>query len=705
MADSAVDVAEGSVSGSAGAKRPQRRVWRWLVGGLGGVVVLLIVLVALLPAIASSGWVRGLVLGQVNGTIPGQVHVDSWSVGWFSEAVVEGVSLVDADGVMVFEMERVDAGEVTVWGLLRDWERFGKVAVVRPRLEVVRGADGVTNVERALGLVGGSSGGGGSGTGAGAGSTGGGGVPMVGVPFGVRGEVEVVEGEVRVVDEGLGVEHVVGFEAGFALETLDDVHLWLASPVGYGEVEDETASGLFASLQGSQWVAPDGRLTLGTGQLTGQAKLKRFPSEVVDAILGRRDVSELLGEVITLGFGGHWRDEAGQVMAFVESERVQADLDLAYAGGVVAIEAGEVLRWVVAPETLARLQEGVAEPLVVGQSVEVVVVSDGGEVGVDQSGRVGLQLRVAGLDGAGSVVPVVLRHASLRAPLAVGGLTADLGLTGTSLEDALLRVDLAEASIRYGEEVVPLGAARAGVRLSGRSVVLEDVGLGFTTGGEIGLAGHVGLDDPMAGSLVVTAEGVDLQPLALAAVGRESFVSRTAGVMDAEVRLEGPLARVMTEAGGWGTVTVRDGNLAPLPVLSEVLGVALDSPLDLEELLGSDELVDTADVAFTLVGDRVRLDEVRIETEQASVEARGEVTFLQELDALVSVRLTKADEAISGAIDDEIDRAARRVGGDLGALLGVLGREVRRDVQERVAEELADFRVTGTVEAPVVRRR
>ena len=61
-------------------------------------VLLLVLFVILLPTIASTSPVRGIILGQVNGSIPGKVAVNDWSLGWFSSVNVSGIEYADKQG-------------------------------------------------------------------------------------------------------------------------------------------------------------------------------------------------------------------------------------------------------------------------------------------------------------------------------------------------------------------------------------------------------------------------------------------------------------------------------------------------------------------------------------------------------------------------------------------------------------------------------
>ncbi|MEQ9455252.1 MAG: hypothetical protein RLN76_11770 [Phycisphaeraceae bacterium] len=699
-------VAEVSESGAVERKpvRRKRRVWVWVVGGLLAVMVLLALFVSLLPTMLSSSMVRGAVVDAVNDGIPGRMTVQSWSMGWWTAPRMEGFELVDERGQRVLTLDRFEAVDVTLASLLMGGLDFGVVEVVSPVAEIERFADGSTNLERALGVSSSGSSGGAGGSGSGSGGS------MVGLPYGLRAEVKVTGAELRVVDPVVG-EVATSFEATFEARTLDDLSVSAEAAVEHGGHEGK----LVTSWRARDWASADGRLTAETGQIEGETRLTELPMALVDALLGRALGTELVGETLDVEVLAGGGLEALQLVARGESERLVFEVSAEREGEAVVVRSGPLVNWELRPEGLALLQTGTDAAVVIDRSVRVVVElnearwdpASGGRAGM----KLGLQPVVAMVEMAmdpsrGSAArALVVTHASLAEPLSMEGLVVNVEALGTSAEDLMVRVDVPAPVMRLGGRLLPLGASALVARLSGQTLVLEDAtGIGFTSGGRVGLSGTIGVMDAlMPADLDVVVEALSLRPLLVAYLGPENFVSNTAGVLDAAVSFEGPLSEAMTQAGGGGTVRVRDGNLAPLPVLSDVLGFALESPLDLNAITGGNKLQDAADVAFTLEGNRVRLGDVQIDASLAVVNGRGTVGFDQTLDTVVSVKL-KAQDELGQKVDDEIGRVVDRVGGELGGLLGDLGRRVRREVQEEVTDRLLTFEVKGSVEAPVIGR-
>ena len=106
-----------------------RKGFKWLV-----VVAVLVagaaLSLALLPSVLSSQWGKGRVLGLAAPHVPGELHVDDWSLSWFGAQNISGISYrapesgVDirttevtvAKGLASFLLDRGNVGTVTVTG-------------------------------------------------------------------------------------------------------------------------------------------------------------------------------------------------------------------------------------------------------------------------------------------------------------------------------------------------------------------------------------------------------------------------------------------------------------------------------------------------------------------------------------------------------------------------------------------------------------
>jgi hypothetical protein len=126
-------------------RRATRR--RWWIGG-GALAALFALAVALAPTLAGK-LAPGLAADAFAERCAGRLEVESASFAWLGACRVEGATLVDPEGALV---ARVDAELPGLLGIvLSGGKRLGQVRV-RAEGQIVAGADGSTNLERALAL-------------------------------------------------------------------------------------------------------------------------------------------------------------------------------------------------------------------------------------------------------------------------------------------------------------------------------------------------------------------------------------------------------------------------------------------------------------------------------------------------------------------------------------------------------------------------
>jgi translocation and assembly module TamB len=99
----------------------------------GGLLVVALIFIALLPAIVSSDMMKPFVIKQVNQQFPGQLQLESWSLSWFGG--IEGQGLVydnQTDGLLAQVSEiRTEKG---LWGLMVAGGELGLVEIVDPAM-------------------------------------------------------------------------------------------------------------------------------------------------------------------------------------------------------------------------------------------------------------------------------------------------------------------------------------------------------------------------------------------------------------------------------------------------------------------------------------------------------------------------------------------------------------------------------------------
>lgn len=129
------------------APRKKRSLGAWIGIVVAALVVLLVLLVALAPTIASSGWGRGLILGQVNQFLNGTVSVGNWNIGWFSNISADDVVVRDAAGREVIKLKSLQTGLTALKAARMNFDA-GEVAIDGLWLEVHRDENGELNLAR-----------------------------------------------------------------------------------------------------------------------------------------------------------------------------------------------------------------------------------------------------------------------------------------------------------------------------------------------------------------------------------------------------------------------------------------------------------------------------------------------------------------------------------------------------------------------------
>lgn len=140
-----------AVQEAAAPSTKHKRWWRWPVRlAVGGVLVLLLA-VALLPTLLSTGPGTRWVVGKINQQIPGTVEVDDLKLAWVKGQQLENVRLLDPLGHPVATVGRVELSDVGLIGLLRGSKDFGVVLIDTANVTLEQDAQGSVNLDRALG--------------------------------------------------------------------------------------------------------------------------------------------------------------------------------------------------------------------------------------------------------------------------------------------------------------------------------------------------------------------------------------------------------------------------------------------------------------------------------------------------------------------------------------------------------------------------
>jgi len=147
---------DGGVSGPAANQpgatpqklRKKRRRWPWITAAL---VIVLALLVAFAPTIASMGWVRALVVQQINKSLDGNLEINDWSLSWASGIEARGVRVFQ-DRAQIMELRRLRT-DLSMLNLIRgDLYTLGKTKVEGLDLLLKVYPNGRTNLHRLLKL-------------------------------------------------------------------------------------------------------------------------------------------------------------------------------------------------------------------------------------------------------------------------------------------------------------------------------------------------------------------------------------------------------------------------------------------------------------------------------------------------------------------------------------------------------------------------
>lgn len=267
---------------------------------------------------------------------------------------------------------------------------------------------------------------------------------------------------------------------------------------------------------------------------------------------------------------------------------------------------------------------------------------------------------------------------SLQAMLKSYDLTGDLTVSAAGLvdlntwqESALTAtVGLTDGNAVVGAYRIPIDRLHVEAQTTERIARLPTIEID-AIGGTIRGEAAARLDSGMPFTTTLTGAALmieqTLKPTA------EGTLPRYAGQTGFEVTAGGLLAELTTQLRGGGTLTLREGRVARIAVLSDLIDF-MESSGDLRRPDGTAPAGrDKADVAFRIRGDRVYLSHAEIVGSWFAVRGRGNVFLDQRLDVQVNAGpLEKLQDA-----------------------LGVVG-----DVLGAVTDSVMAYRVGGTVEEP-----
>jgi hypothetical protein len=370
--ETAPDSSSPDAWGEAGRVKSAKRRKSVVLYGASGLLVAGVVLTALVPTIAGV-LAPGVVSGAVSDSIPGRAEVGGVRLGWFGSQRVRGFELFDPDGSRVaFADVEIDTGFL---GLVTAGLDLGEVTV-RGGADIVRDDEGVTNVERALG-VGAAARPGTTGR-SGSGDTGSGGLPA-----GLHVDLDLAEFNATYTDPALaglsgdavGFVKISGLSGSAKLETGEPVDLRLRAEVrtgASGATSDDLAGEVEISVRAERLVGADGTVDLAGARVTASVEASAIAIGVIDAIAGRDGaLLEALGERATLTGEASGTLGALEVSATLRAEDIEAIAAVTYQGELGRVESAGPIRVTGDTARLVALVPGGNEALNARAGVDV----------------------------------------------------------------------------------------------------------------------------------------------------------------------------------------------------------------------------------------------------------------------------------------------------------------------------------------------
>ncbi|MEM1166614.1 MAG: hypothetical protein AAGI30_10035 [Planctomycetota bacterium] len=287
--------------------------------------------------------------------------------------------------------------------------------------------------------------------------------------------------------------------------------------------------------------------------------------------------------------------------------------------------------------------------------------------------------------------------------------------------DLTAAADLTGLNVGFGEYRLPIDKGEAQVTVSAGQLTQGPIYV-EAMGGRVEVTGlSLALSDPsLPGSLNYSVAGVDLrQALRTPSMANPPI----AGQLNVAGSASFQAASLPNSVNGPGTLTLREGRLYEIPVVSDLTDFALDTwnVIGGAEEAGAGAFSDSADIAYAFDRRGLNISQSTVTTRLLNASATGTIGYDQSLDMQVNANPTgKVGELLSDAtqqLRDEagevVDKAAEqaekaledatnRIPG-LGGLVEQVTEKVGTptDILSQL-RNLAGLRVRGTIEEPQI---
>ncbi|HEX7009609.1 MAG TPA: hypothetical protein VF184_06480 [Phycisphaeraceae bacterium] len=132
---------------SQAPRRPKRRLVMWTALGVG---LALLVVVLLLPTLASTGPGQRLLMQAVNARIPGTLTAQDVRLRWWGGQSIEGLTLRDPQGHLVAQITRIDAPETGLLPLALGSRNLGQIRIQADEIHLRQQPGQRTNLQQAV---------------------------------------------------------------------------------------------------------------------------------------------------------------------------------------------------------------------------------------------------------------------------------------------------------------------------------------------------------------------------------------------------------------------------------------------------------------------------------------------------------------------------------------------------------------------------
>jgi hypothetical protein len=181
--------------------------------------------------------------------------------------------------------------------------------------------------------------------------------------------------------------------------------------------------------------------------------------------------------------------------------------------------------------------------------------------------------------------------------------------------------------------------------------------LAHMLGGKLELSGTVDMRGDHKGKLALKASDIRIEDT-LRAI-ESGTQPKYKGLLSADVTLECPLRKVLTEAKGGGTAQLRKADLGSAPVVAQVL-TKLSSVFE-HAPTNRGQDTDEGDFGFTFAGNRANFTRIDMRAAAYSFRGEGDVYFNENLDLTLTARMVEGNVSLADQLGNILGKTANAV--------------------------------------------